>query len=62
MEEHAFDVTNDWALTAAINVLRDSAESGRMPSGQVVSPEVIELHRQAAQRLEAMREHLLRQS
>lgn len=58
MEEHAFDVTNDWALTAAINVLRDSIESGRMPSGQVISSEVVELHRQAAERLELIRDQL----
>ena len=30
-------ITMDEALRAAINVLRDSAESGRMPSGERAS-------------------------
>lgn len=39
---------------AAINVLRDSIESGRMPSGLPLSPSAAELHAQAAERLETL--------
>lgn len=32
------------ALRAALNVLRDSIETGRMPSGLALAPEAIEVH------------------
>lgn len=49
------DISNDIALRAAINLLRDSAECGRMPSGEKLPPDAVELHRQAAERLDALR-------
>ena len=49
------DITNDIALRAAINLLRDSAETGRMPSGEKLPPDAAELHRQAADHLDALR-------
>jgi hypothetical protein len=42
------------ALHAAINVLRDSIESRRMPSGEPLSPDSVALHERAAQHLEAV--------
>lgn len=42
------------ALRAAINVLRDSIESARMPSGQPLPDDALDLHRRAAEQLEAM--------
>jgi hypothetical protein len=42
------------ALRAAINVLRDSIESGRMPSGQPLRPDAAGLHERAAQHLEGL--------
>ena len=42
------------ALHAAINVLRDTVESGRMPSGLSLEPAAAELHKQAIETLEAM--------
>lgn len=41
------------ALRLAINVLRDTAESGRMPSGLVLNEATAELHADAADTLEA---------
>ena len=49
------DISNDTALRAAINLLRDSAECSRMPSGEKLPPDAAELHRQAADRLDALR-------
>lgn len=49
------DITNETALKAAINMLRDSVEAGQMPSGEKLLPNVVELHRQAAARLDALR-------
>lgn len=40
------------ALRAAINLLRDSVESGRMPSGESLTPAASALHERAAERLE----------
>jgi len=42
------------AFRAAINVLRDSIECGRMPSGLPLAPDAAELHEQAVQRLERL--------
>jgi hypothetical protein len=42
------------ALHAAINVLRDSIESRRMPSGEPLPPDSVALHERAAQHLEAI--------
>ncbi len=39
------------AIRAAVNVLRDSAESGRMPSGEALPQEAIAVHLDAADRL-----------
>lgn len=48
-------ISPDDALTLAINLLRDSAECGRMPSGVVLDPPVAALHEQAADELDALR-------
>jgi hypothetical protein len=42
------------AFRAAINILRDSIESGRMPSGEPLAPDAAELHEIAARRLETL--------
>jgi len=42
------------ALRAAINVLRDSIESRRMPSGEPLDPDAAALHERAALHLEAL--------
>jgi hypothetical protein len=42
------------AFRAAINILRDSIESGRMPSGQPLRPDAAGLHERAAQHLEGL--------
>ena len=42
------------ALRAALNVLRDSIECGRMPSGLPLAPEAVDLHERTAQHLEAL--------
>lgn len=42
------------AFRAAINVLRDSIESGRMPSGQPLAPDAVALHERAAEHLEGL--------
>ena len=39
------------AIRAAVNVLRDSAESGRMPSGEALPQAAIAVHLDAADRL-----------
>ena len=49
-------ISPDDALTLAINLLRDSAESGRMPSGIKLEPQVAELHDEAAEELELLRD------
>jgi len=45
---------DELALRAAINVLRDTIESGRMPSGLPLEPDAADLHERAAQHLEVM--------
>ena len=45
---------DELALRAAINVLRDTIESGRMPSGEPLTPDAAGLHERAAQDLEDM--------
>jgi hypothetical protein len=42
------------AFRAAINVLRDTIESGRMPSGEPLRPDAAELHQRAAEHLEIL--------
>ena len=42
------------ALRAAINVLRDTIESRRMPSGQPLARDAAELHERAVDRLETL--------
>jgi hypothetical protein len=45
-------ITTAVALRAAINVLRDSAESRRMPNGEAIDESVVQLHLDAADTLE----------
>jgi hypothetical protein len=45
-------LTTSLALRAAINVLRDSAESRRMPSGEPLDDANVQLHLDAAETLE----------
>jgi hypothetical protein len=40
------------ALRAAINILRDSAESRKMPNGDLLNDVVVQLHFDAAETLE----------
>ena len=40
----ALSDTPEIALLAAINVLRDSVECGRMPSGLAIGPEALAMH------------------
>jgi hypothetical protein len=42
------------AFRAAINVLRDSVESQRMPSGLPLQPDAVEVHTRAADLLERL--------
>lgn len=49
-----FMTEDEIALRTAINVLRDSIESGRMPSGQPLVPDAADLHERAARHLEAL--------
>lgn len=46
------------ALTAAINLLRDALESGKLPSGLPLDPASADLYRQAAAHLEYRRQQL----
>lgn len=48
-------ITTDIALTAAVNLLRDSTETGRMPSGEALPAGALELHRNAADHLDTLR-------
>jgi hypothetical protein len=54
-------LTTALALQAAINVLRDSAESRRMPSGEPLEESSVQLHLDAADTLDeslsALRDH-----
>lgn len=45
------------AFRAAINLLRDSIESGRMPSGLSLPPDAADLHERAAKHLEGLLRH-----
>ncbi|MCX4149934.1 hypothetical protein PQR37_19205 [Paraburkholderia nemoris] len=47
------------ALRAAINVLRDSAESRKMPNGDPLNEVVVQLHFDAAETLEESLSDLL---
>jgi hypothetical protein len=47
-----FALTTSLALRAATNVLRDSAESRRMPSGEPMDDASVQLHLNAAETLE----------
>ena len=49
-----FMTEDEIAFRAAINVLRDSIESGRMPSGLPLAPDAADLHERAAQHLETL--------
>lgn len=49
-------ISPDDALTLAINLLRDSAETRRMPSGIELEAHVAELHEEAAEELELLRD------
>lgn len=42
------------AFRAAINLLRDSVESGRMPSGEKLTSDSSVLHQRAAEHLETL--------
>jgi hypothetical protein len=42
------------AFRAAINILRDIIESGRMPSGVPLRPDAADLHERAARHLEGL--------
>jgi hypothetical protein len=42
------------AFRAAINVLRDTLESRRMPSGLLLTPDAAQLHERAARHLEKL--------
>jgi hypothetical protein len=42
------------AFRVAINLLRDSVESGRMPNGIALTPEALALHEHTAQHFEAL--------
>jgi hypothetical protein len=42
------------AFRAAINVLRDSVESRRMPSGEPLEPDGVALHAQSADHIEEL--------
>lgn len=55
-----FMTDDELALHAAVNILRDSIESGRMPSGLPLEPDATELHERAARHLEMMLRRLPR--
>jgi len=44
----------EMTLYAALNVLRDSNECGRMPSGLALTPGAAVVHERAVERLEAL--------
>ena len=50
-------MTDEIALRAAITLLRNSVENGRMPSGQPLDPDAAALHEQAAEHLEHLLHH-----
>ena len=46
--------TPELALLAAINVLRDSIETGRMPSGLALEPDAVAMHEVAVAECERL--------
>jgi len=52
------DIDLDTALLAAINILRDSVKSGRMPSGEPLAADAAKLHREAARHLDDLRSEM----
>lgn len=48
------------AFRAAINILRDSIESRRMPSGLPLAPDAADLHERAAEHLESLLRRIAR--
>lgn len=52
------DIDLDTALHAAVNILRDAAESGCMPSGEQLPERANELHREAARHLDELRREI----
>lgn len=52
------DIDLDTALQAAVNLLRDAAESGCMPSGEPLPGRATELHREAARLLDELRREI----
>ncbi|RCW66252.1 hypothetical protein [Pseudorhodoferax soli] len=52
------DIDLDTALQAAVNILRDAAESGCMPSGEPLPGRAAELHREAARHLDELRREI----
>jgi hypothetical protein len=53
-EKDATMTDDEIAFRAAINVLRDTLESRRMPSGLPLAPDAAELHERAARHLEML--------
>jgi hypothetical protein len=53
-QEQAKMTDTEIALRAAINLLRDSVESGNMPSGERLTIESQALHERAAEQLERL--------
>jgi len=54
MSDDDFMTEDEITFRAAINVLRDSIESGRMPSGEPLAPDAAALHERAADHLETL--------
>lgn len=52
------DPFHETALRAAVNILRDSVESGRMPSGEPLATAAADLHTRAADYLDGQRRRL----
>ena len=53
-DDHDTMTDDEMAIRAALNVLRDSVEAGRMPSGLPLAPDAREAHRAAIAALESM--------
>ncbi len=54
LEQDFIMTETEIAFRAAINVLRDTIESGRMPSGLPLTPDAAALHERAAEHLEIL--------
>ena len=50
-------MTDEIALRTAIELLRNSVEIGRMPSGQPLNPDAAARHEQAAEHLQHLLQH-----